>query len=246
MVMRCELIREAISAAIDGEDLGVPEQLVQQHLADCARCREWRRRAELASRQARVALAPELGDLTDRVLTAVRAQELPGRRDWTLTRVGLCVIAVLQLAITIPILVLGHDREAPLHVSHEMGSWDAALAIGLLLAAKRPSRAEGMTALVGVGAALLCVTAAIDLAAGRTSVTDEAPHLLCVAGWLLLHRLSVLHSYRSPGPALSALHHGDSDETFGGTPYVSLAESRADVALPDASAHTAMSTDLSA
>jgi hypothetical protein len=29
----------------------------------------------------------------------------------------------------------------------------------------------------------------IDLAAGRTTLTDEAPHLLTIAGWLLLEVL---------------------------------------------------------
>jgi len=47
---------------------------------------------------------------------------------------------------------------------------------------------------------LLVTTACIDLVAGRTSVTDEAPHLLCVAGWLLLHRLTALQPAGAPTP----------------------------------------------
>jgi hypothetical protein len=47
-----------------------------------------------------------------------------------------------------------------------------------------------MSTIVGVAALALILTAAIDLAVGRTSPGDEAPHLLAVAGWLLLRRLS--------------------------------------------------------
>src|SRR5262249_54494357 len=61
----------------------------------------------------------------------------------------------------------------------------------------KPDRARGMHALVGAAAVLLVITAAIDLAHGRTDFGDEAPHLLAVAGWLLLGRLAAA----TPSPA---------------------------------------------
>jgi hypothetical protein len=73
-----------------------------------------------------------------------------------------------------------------------MGAFDVAVAVGFLVAARRPARAMGMLALTGVAATLLVLTAIVDLALGHTSLTDEAPHLLVVAGWLLLHRLAVV------------------------------------------------------
>ncbi len=36
--MRCEACREAISARIDGEDPGVPEEALEAHLAQCPAC----------------------------------------------------------------------------------------------------------------------------------------------------------------------------------------------------------------
>ena len=100
------------------------------------------------------------------------------------------LLALGQIAITIPALVFGTAHDAPIHVAHEMGSFDLAIAAGFLVAAWRPRRANGMRVLVGVAALLLLVTAVIDLAAGRTTLLDEAPHLLTIAGWLLLEVLS--------------------------------------------------------
>ena len=43
---------------------------------------------------------------------------------------------------------------------------------------------------VGAAAALLIVTAVVDLAAGGAGLTSEAPGLLLTAGWLLLDALA--------------------------------------------------------
>ncbi len=67
-----------------------------------------------------------------------------------------------------------------------MGSFDLALAIGFIAAARKPAQAAGMRWLVGAVAALLVLTAVLDVAAGRASLVEESPHLLTVAGWLLL------------------------------------------------------------
>jgi hypothetical protein len=54
-----------------------------------------------------------------------------------------------------------------------------------------------MHALVGAAAILLMVTAALDLAHGRTDFGDEVPHVLAVCGWLLLGRVAAA----TPAPA---------------------------------------------
>jgi hypothetical protein len=110
----------------------------------------------------------------------------------TATRLGLVVAAVAQLALCVPVLLFGHDRSAPVHVAHEMGSFEVAVAIGFLVAARRPGRAVAMLSLMGVAAGLLVLTAVLDLLAGRTSLADEAPHLIVVVGWLLLSRLATV------------------------------------------------------
>ncbi|HEY5014390.1 MAG TPA: hypothetical protein VIK61_17030, partial [Acidimicrobiia bacterium] len=90
-----------------------------------------------------------------------------------------------------PVLLYGRDHTAPVHVAHETGAFAMALAVGFVVAAWRPDRARGMQALVGAAVALLVVTAALDLLHGRTDMGDEAPHLLAIAGWLLLVRVAV-------------------------------------------------------
>ena len=73
-----------------------------------------------------------------------------------------------------------------MHVAHEEGAVRDGAGLGFLVAAWRPDRAKGMRTVVGATAALLVVTAVADLVSGRTGIGDEAPHLLAVAGWLLL------------------------------------------------------------
>jgi predicted anti-sigma-YlaC factor YlaD len=190
--MDCESAREAISASLDGE-LGAEEaRFLEGHLRVCAECRRWREDAYELTRRVRLSVvtdapAPDPG--LGAAATAAR-YERPQPRAVLLARVGLVLLALGQIAITIPALVFGTDHDAPIHVAHEMGSFDLAIAVGFLVAAWRPQRAKGMHVLVGVAAVLLFVTALIDLAAGRTTPLDEAPHLLTVAGWLLLELLA--------------------------------------------------------
>ncbi|WP_328954172.1 zf-HC2 domain-containing protein [Kitasatospora purpeofusca] len=44
--MRCEQLRTALSARLDGEPAGVPDRRLDKHLARCAVCRDWLERAE--------------------------------------------------------------------------------------------------------------------------------------------------------------------------------------------------------
>ncbi len=134
------------------------------------------------------ATAPALGTLIHRAQTSQPRRSIGWWRSLAAARMGLILLAATQIALTFPILILGSDRDAPLHVAHEMGSFDLALAIGFVVAAWDPMRAQGMRTLVGAAAVLLLVTAVIDLVAGRTTAGDEAPHLITLAGWLLLVR----------------------------------------------------------
>jgi predicted anti-sigma-YlaC factor YlaD len=186
--MDCTTAREAISAILDGEDPGTSQTAVDAHLAHCAACREWRDAAHEVTRRARLHLESQIQARAGEVLTALQSRTRVRRRRVTMTlaRLVLVAVAAAQLALTVPWLLFGHDHSAPEHVAHEMGSFGAALAAGFLVAAWRPRRALGMRTLVGVAAALLVVTAVADLAAGRTSLGDEAPHLVAVAGWLII------------------------------------------------------------
>lgn len=199
--MDCATAREAISALADGEDPGADPSTVDEHLAACGDCRRWQDAAHDVTRRARLGVAYPAATRTHDAVAAVPIPRWarPQGRLVILARLGLAGAAIGQLALTVPFLVAGHDHGAPQHVAHEMGALDAALGAGFLVAAWRPARALGMRTLVGVASVLLIVTAVIDLVAGRTSAGDEAPHLLAVAGWLMIRYLAV----RTP-PAAAA------------------------------------------
>jgi hypothetical protein len=50
----CVIAREAISAMLDGEDLGCDPSEVGWHLAECAACKAWRDAAQEVTRLARL------------------------------------------------------------------------------------------------------------------------------------------------------------------------------------------------
>ena len=198
--MECDRVREAISARIDGEDPGVPDGAIEAHLATCAACRGWQQRAHAMTRRARLGGRFLEQDLTARVLAAIPPE--PARRQsvrrqsarrlgaaWgggMARRAGLAAVAVVQLAITIPLLLLGHDHDAGLHAAHELGSFDLALAIAFAVGAVRPALSAGLAWPCAIAAAGLAGTAIADLLAGQAFGADEAQHLVAVAGAVLL------------------------------------------------------------
>lgn len=203
--MDCSQAREGISAVLDGEDPGLDVDALDAHLATCAGCSAWREAAHDVTRRSRMRLAPAPPRPGAPTFPRSLPENRPFRRPDRLgtTRLALLVTGLAELAVAVPALILGQDHGAPLHVAHEAGSFDAALAVGFVVAAWRPARALGMQALVGVAALLLVVTAGVDLLGGRTDLLDEAPHLVVVAGWLLIRRVAVLSS-GTTGAALPA------------------------------------------
>jgi predicted anti-sigma-YlaC factor YlaD len=188
--VECDNAREAISAGLDGEAFDGEIGELELHLESCRACLEWRDRAHTVTRRARIAAAPTApvapGSLVEAVGTSARNRPWQQASSLTKARLGLAAVALLQLVVTVPPLILGSDRDAPMHIAHEMGAFDMALAIGFLAAAWRPVHAKGMHVLVGAAALLLVGTAVVDIAAGRTTPAAEVPHLLAVAGWILL------------------------------------------------------------
>lgn len=183
--MECDKVREAVSARIDGEDPGLPGAAAEAHLADCAACRDWQQRAHTVTRRARVG-GPFLDhDLTPAVLAAVPPAPA-GRRRGLTQRTALAAAALAQLAITVPLLILGHDHDAGVPAAHELGSFDLALAIAFAVGAIRPALSAGLAWPCGVAAAGLAGTAIVDMISGQTFGADEAQHLVAVLGAALL------------------------------------------------------------
>lgn len=198
--MDCTTAREAISAALDGEAPGVAAAELAAHVEACPACRGWRDQVHLLTRRVRLQAAPRLEPPGRLVGDVLRVAATRRRRASPVApaRLGLVAAGVAQLAISVPALVLGHDHGAPVHVAHELGSLDAAVGLGFLAAAWRPSLAAGMRAVMGAAALLLVSTAILDLVAGRTGLGEEAWHLVVVVGCLLLWRAA---AFVPPGAA---------------------------------------------
>lgn len=75
--MTCVPFREAISARLDAEPLGMPGSELDSHLSTCAACSAWAADAARVTRRARLSAAPPVPDLTATVLAAL-PRELPG------------------------------------------------------------------------------------------------------------------------------------------------------------------------
>jgi predicted anti-sigma-YlaC factor YlaD len=201
--VECDRAREAISARIDGEDPGLPEGVLDAHLAGCAACRGWQQAAHEVTRRARIG-GPLLDhDLTSSVLAAISPAPA-GRRRRVTQRAGLAVLALAQLAITVPLLILGHDHEAGVHAAHELGSFDLMLAMAFAVGAMRPALSAGLAWPCAVAAAGLAGTAIADLASGQAIGADEAQHLLAVCGAVLLFWQARTVGKESAGQALAA------------------------------------------
>jgi predicted anti-sigma-YlaC factor YlaD len=183
--MDCERLRVAISTQIDGEVPWLPPDVLETHLAGCADCRDWQRRAHTVTRRVRLGGAFLDHDLAPQVLAAVPVA--PDRGRLRLVRRGLLIaLAVAQFAIAVPMLFLGHDHDAGLHAAHELGSFNLALAIAFAVGAIRPRLSAGLAWSCGIAAAGLVTTAIIDLIGGQALGADEAQHLVALAGAALL------------------------------------------------------------
>ena len=97
-------------------------------------------------------------------------------------RAALLAAALGQLAVTVPLLIMGHDHDAGAHAAHELGSFDLALAIAFAVGAIRPALSAGLAWTCGIAAAGLAGTAIADLIGGQAIGADEAQHLIAVAG----------------------------------------------------------------
>jgi predicted anti-sigma-YlaC factor YlaD len=183
--MDCDRLRVAISTQIDGEVAWLPPDVLETHLAGCADCRDWQRRAHTVTRRVRLGGAFLDHDLTPGVLAAVPVT--PDRGRLRLARRGLLIaLALAQFAIAAPMLFLGHDHDAGVHAAHELGSFNLALAIAFAVGAIRPRLSAGLAWPCGIAAGGLVTTAIIDLIGGQALGADEAQHLVALAGATLL------------------------------------------------------------
>lgn len=191
--MQCQSFREAISARLDGEPLGMPARELDDHLAACPGCAGWDDDAARVTRRARLAAAPPVPDLTAAVLSAL-PRELPGaavdarsRLTDAAIRLLLLAVAVAQAGLAWPALVSGAGAmSAPVHMAHETGAWNLAVAAAFAAVAAGPRLAAGALPFLGSFAALLLPVTVADLSAGHVHIDRAVAHLLILIGVALV------------------------------------------------------------
>jgi predicted anti-sigma-YlaC factor YlaD len=209
--MPCPSFREAISARLDGEPLGMPAGELDDHLAGCAACARWADATARVTRRARLAAAPEVPDLTAAVLAAL-PRELPGAAVAARARLLddglrllLVAVAVAQAGLAWPVLVSGAGAmSAPVHMAHETGAWNLAVAAAFAAVAAGPRLAAGALPFLGSFAALLFPVTVADLGAGHVHVDRAVAHLLLLAGVALVATVAWRGHRRRTGSAVGS------------------------------------------
>ncbi len=191
--MTCAPFREAVSARLDGEPPGMPASELDRHLEQCPGCAAWADDAAAVTRRARLAAAPDVPDLTAAVLTAL-PRELPGaaasaraRLADSALRMALIAVGVAQAALAWPVLTSGAGAmSAPVHMAHETGAWNLAVAAAFLAVGAAPGLAAGALPFLGSFAVLLVPVTVADLGAGHVHAERAVVHLLVLAGVALV------------------------------------------------------------
>jgi predicted anti-sigma-YlaC factor YlaD len=197
--MSCARYREAASARLDGEPIGLSASALEHHLASCADCAGWLATAEQAGRGLRISGSTP-PDLSERILNQV---VLPAarlnRRRW-LVRGGLAVLGFVQWALALPALFgQGMAMQMSVHAAHESAAWNLAMGASFLAVAVKPARAIGTLPILATFVTVLSVLSIPDLLAGAVAAARLASHAGVLAGLVLVAVLS--RSERLPGPA---------------------------------------------
>ncbi|WP_227983674.1 zf-HC2 domain-containing protein [Nocardia spumae] len=194
--MKCETVREALSARIDGEAEPIPAEVTDRHLAACPACRGWCRSAETLRRTMIVRTAPQVPDLT----AAILGELPPARRAPQIARVALAAVAVAQTGLAVAQLVgadtgMGDSHGAFMlgHMTHESAAWNLAVGIGLIWAALRIRTAAAQLPMLGVFVGALTGASLLDLIRGDVTVGRLATHIPVLVGVALLYLVHRQH-----------------------------------------------------
>jgi predicted anti-sigma-YlaC factor YlaD len=202
--VHCASFREAVSAGLDGEPLGMPQERLDAHLAGCPACRSWADAAAEVTRRARLAPATAVPDVTAAVLARLpeggRAVGRRGRVTGMALRAALLLVGVGQLAVGWPALTGAMDMSGSVHVSHETGAWNLGLAVCFLGVAALPRLAPGSLPFLLSFTVLLSWVTVRDLGSGHVHEGRATGHLLLVTGAVLVSALAYCGRSARTGP----------------------------------------------
>jgi RNA polymerase sigma-70 factor, ECF subfamily len=196
MGVRCEVVREALSAWLDGERPQVLAQQVDAHLESCRSCRAWLIGAAVQTRRL-ASIEPGQGpDLVEKILASV-GQESTAHHGWMrwlrshYRRWGLIGVGLFQVAIAgaqISGIDFGmvsahmHGAMSGEHLMHESTAWLLALGLAMIAAGIWPVTAIGVAAVVGVFSVALVGYVAVDACSGQVTAARIASHVPVLVG----------------------------------------------------------------
>lgn len=209
-VLDCEQIQAAISARLDGEPTGIPEDVIDAHIAGCPECRAYQESivmldASLKRSQPSPAAHGPRKDLADVILADaephLRRRAASRALGLALTRTALCVLAALYVVWAVVLLIHAADipvaetaagagaeagRGAEVTFMVEAAAVRIALASGLLFGAWWPRLVAGMLPMMGT---YFMFTAGITM---RDLILGSASHEQWIHLLMLLLSLAVL------------------------------------------------------
>ena len=203
--MTCEPYREAASARLDGEVSGMPDEVLDAHLARCPHCTSWLAAAAQAGRMLRIS-GHTPPDLSEPILRHVRLPAARLFRHRRLLQVGLGLLAVLQWVVAVPglrgqDLGMGAAMAVGAHPAHESAAWNVAVGVALLAVALRPSWAAGTLPILATFVAVLSVLSVLDLRSGAVTGGRLSSHAGVVLAVLLIAVLARSERLPRPRPA---------------------------------------------
>lgn len=200
--MNCARYREAASARLDGEPLGLSPTALEHHLASCTDCAGWLAAAERAGRSLRIS-ATVPPDLSAQILAAVVLPHRRLARRQRLVRIGLGLLGFVQWALALPALfgqnLAEHAMAMGTHAAHESAAWNLAMGASFLAVAVKPARSIGTLPILATFVGVLAVLSVPDLVAGAVEPARLASHLGVLAGLVLVALLS--RAQRLPAPS---------------------------------------------
>lgn len=185
--VNCELARDALSAAADGELPTAERPTLDAHLAGCPGCCQHAFLIEQLDRRVRVRPAEPVPDLVAAVTARARPARL-GRGGWI--RPALAWVAIVIFAQSAPALVFGEATGANTHVARHVGAFGVALAVGLAYAAWRPHRAFGLLPFTAALVGTVLLSALFDVLDGDRTALAESAHIGELIGLTLLWMLA--------------------------------------------------------
>ena len=181
----CARVQAALSARLDGEDTGVPDDVVDAHLSGCAECQAFFEQAARLNRQLRLTEVP-VGDAVPDLSEVILAGVEPVRRRRAASRVlGLALSRVMLILVGLGLVVWAYRLVALSTVGPgvELSDVDTSAASGMLVdfAAWRPHISAALMPVYGAFAAFSCGFATRDLVLGQMTAQGLVGLALLVA-----------------------------------------------------------------